>query len=145
MKSLYYVNGSMRGSRRNKIHPRGNPAIVRSIPQYSHNIHTHTRRKPVGFPPSPSPCTPLAKKITKTGNIYWKMEIQAIHNTNTLSYQCTACTFKNIIICHCAHLITMPLAISLIMPMLQSSTSNTNMTTRSLVGSGTNNSDQQLQ
>jgi len=29
---VYYVNGSMRGSRRNKIHPRGKPAIVRSIP-----------------------------------------------------------------------------------------------------------------
>jgi len=31
-KSLYYINGSMRGSRRNKIHPCGNPTIVRSIP-----------------------------------------------------------------------------------------------------------------
>ena len=32
IRSLYYVNGSMRGSRSNKIHPRGNSATVRSIP-----------------------------------------------------------------------------------------------------------------
>ena len=130
----------------------GVPTVIKSIPagipqlsDPSCNIPATFIPTPVGFPPSPSPCTLQAKNITKTGNIYWKMQIQAIRNTNTLSYQCTACTFKNIIICHCAHLITMPLAISLIMPMLQSSTSNTNTTTRSLVGSGTNNSDQQLQ
>ena len=45
--SLYYVNGSMRGSRRNKTHPRGNPAIVRSIPavfpQHSYPYPRETR------------------------------------------------------------------------------------------------------
>ena len=53
----------------------GVPAVIKSIhagiPQlsdpsqrYSCNIHTHTRGKPAdstGFPPSPSPCTPLLR------------------------------------------------------------------------------------
>jgi len=41
-----------------RIHPRGNSAIVRSIPRYSRKL----LRKPadsVGFPQSPSPCTRL--------------------------------------------------------------------------------------
>ena len=39
-----------RGSRRNKIHPRGNPAVVRSIPAvFPQHSYTH--------PPSSSPCT----------------------------------------------------------------------------------------
>ena len=45
IKSLYYVSGPIRSSRPDKIHPRGNLAIVRSIP--------------AGFPPSASPITPL--------------------------------------------------------------------------------------
>ena len=48
----------MRGSRRNKIHPQ----LSDPSPRYSRNIHTLTRGKTAdsaGFPPSPSPCTPL--------------------------------------------------------------------------------------
>jgi len=47
IKSLYYVNGSMWGSRRNKIYPCGNPVIIRSIPMlfpqhsYPHPRETH--------------------------------------------------------------------------------------------------------
>ena len=48
IKSLYYVNGSKRGSRRNKIHPRGNPAVVRSIPAVFPQ-HSY-----------PHPCPPLS-------------------------------------------------------------------------------------
>ena len=44
IKSLNYVNGSMRGSRRNKIHPRGNLAIVRSIPAiFPQHLYPHPR------------------------------------------------------------------------------------------------------
>ena len=42
--------------------PAGIPQLSDPSPQYSRNIHTHTRGKPAdsaGFPPSPSPCTPL--------------------------------------------------------------------------------------
>ena len=35
----------MRGSRRNKIHPRGNPAIVRSIPaEFPQHSYPHPRK-----------------------------------------------------------------------------------------------------
>ena len=42
--------------------PAGIPQLSDPSPRYYRNIHTHTRRKPAdsaGFPPSPSPCTPL--------------------------------------------------------------------------------------
>ena len=55
----------MRGCRRNKIHPRGNPAIMSDLsPPYFLKIHTHTRRNPADsaeFPPFPSPCTPAPR------------------------------------------------------------------------------------
>ena len=48
----------MRGSRRNKIHPRGNPAIVRSIPavfpQHSY-LHPRETRGFRGIPAIPIP------------------------------------------------------------------------------------------
>ena len=48
-------------SRRNKIHPRGNPAIVRSIPAvFPQHSYPHPRETR-GFPPSPSPCTLLVR------------------------------------------------------------------------------------
>jgi len=42
--------------------PSGIPQLSDPSPRYSRNIHTDTRGNPadsVGFPPSPSPCTPL--------------------------------------------------------------------------------------
>ena len=65
-------------------HSSGVPALIKSIPagipqlsdpsrRYSRNIHTHTHGKPVdsaGFPPSPSPCTPLVLKKKKRQ--WWK-------------------------------------------------------------------------
>ena len=45
-----------------KFIPAGIPQLSDPSPRYSRNIHTHARGKPAdfaGFPPSPSPCTPL--------------------------------------------------------------------------------------
>jgi len=42
--------------------PAGIPQLSDPSPRYSRNIHSHTHGKPAdsaGFPPSPSPCTPL--------------------------------------------------------------------------------------
>ena len=68
IKSLYYVNGSMRGSRRNKIHPRGNPAIVRSIPEvFPQHSYPHPResRGFRGIPAVPISSTPVMYNDSK--------------------------------------------------------------------------------
>ena len=59
-----------RGSRLNKIHPRGNPAIVRSIPtvfpqhSYPHPLETRGFR---GIPAVPIRCTPLVETLRIMG------------------------------------------------------------------------------
>jgi len=50
-----------------KFIPAGIPQLSDPSPRYYRNIHTHTRRKPAdsaGFPPIPSPCTPLCSAST---------------------------------------------------------------------------------
>ena len=57
----------MRGSRRNKIHPRGNPAIVRSIPAvFPQHSYPHPRetRGIRGFPAVPIPVHTSSSHIT---------------------------------------------------------------------------------
>jgi len=66
----------MRGSRRNKIHPRGNPATVRSI--YSRNIHTHTR----GFRGIPAVPIPVNTSISMLTSYMITIYMRANNNSH---------------------------------------------------------------
>ena len=81
----------------------GIPQLPDPSPRYSRNIHTHTRGKPTdsaGFPPSPSPCTPLPL-CTVSGKKFWTTEartrgqpIQESAGSNPYCVRCCSCSVE---------------------------------------------------
>ena len=84
IKSLYYVNGSMRGSRRNKIRPRGNPAIVRSIPAVLFPQHSYPHPR---IPAVPIPVHTSRLNLSVAGCTWKRLRVVTIRRHLHKSYR----------------------------------------------------------